>query len=424
MKTYFTLFVALLSSIVIAMPLQAQQSEFDELPLNGIASYEQLRKQYYIGALYLESISQSSESVLSMPGKKRMELRITIDRWSPRRFSQQWNQSILINSDQAALEEFSKQIQAFTNIPKDDLKTNDRIVIDMDPDTGTTVYLNNQKMFSTPNNAFFDMLLSTWIGRRPPSSTFKNNILTLPTDQTGTNLLTSFEGIKPSEAREKEVAKWLESEKEKKTASADKRSSRSVAAIAPPGTTTKVTAKRPKVSTTAKPTIKTTLPAAIAAAPKPAISINKPTLGSSTKATAAPAKPKPTPKPVAKAKPAPKPKAQAPKKEELAKQVTERDQRQQSLKKNYRSNILKLTYLNTQYPRRSMDLKQEGLVILKITLDRRGNLLDVEPETSSKYNLLNKAAHNAVKKSAPYPEAPRDLDGSKIVLMLPFNFKL
>lgn len=86
--------------------------------------------------------------------------------------------------------------------------------------------------------------------------------------------------------------------------------------------------------------------------------------------------------------------------------------------------MLKLTYLNTQYPKKAMDFKQEGLVVLKVTLNREGDILKIVEETSSEHNLLNKAARRAVQRSEPYPEVPASIKGKEIVITMPFNFKL
>jgi protein TonB len=100
------------------------------------------------------------------------------------------------------------------------------------------------------------------------------------------------------------------------------------------------------------------------------------------------------------------------------------EQEQENLLRVYRSNVLKLTYLNTQYPKRSMDLKQQGLVVLKIKLNRQGKVLSVEEEQATNYALLNKAARKAVNKSEPYPEVPTSMQGNDFEISLPFNFKL
>lgn len=90
----------------------------------------------------------------------------------------------------------------------------------------------------------------------------------------------------------------------------------------------------------------------------------------------------------------------------------------------YRSNIMKLTYLNTQYPKRALDLRQEGLVVINLKLSRNGKILDLSFAQEAKYGALNTAAERAIKRSEPYPEAPSSLKGNTIELELPFNFKL
>ncbi len=422
---YATLFSL---GLLTTSPSHAQDNSFDELSLNGLAPYVQLRKEYYIGALYLESLSRDPIVALHSEGKKRMDLRITIDSWSPRRFSQQWNQLILINNEQAALEQFADGILAFVDMVQGDLIQGDRITIDSHPKSGVTVYLNQQKMFTEAENGFFKILLNTWIGPRPPSSGFKNDMLSLATDQAGTDLLVRYENLSPAETRQKQIASWKKAATPTPIIAEESSRNR---AIAPPGSDTTVTAKRQNNSSTttvekdivvAKPSL---------AAPKPTIEIEQPALQqqppptsvtSATPATAAvtvatvenlPPKPAPKPDPVTKPEPT-KP---------AAKEKTIEDE-QQSLMAIYRSNILKLTYLNTQYPKRAMDFRQEGLVELVIKINRSGKLLDIAEKTSSEHRLLNKAAKVAVMKSEPFPEPPNDLLGDEIEIVLPFNFQL
>ena len=407
---------AFLSLVCVLIPLsaplsaQAQDVAFEELPLNGLAAYVQLRKEYYIGGLYLESMSQDAQSTFNFSGRKRMQMRITIDKWSPRRFAQQWNQLILINNDQESLDEFSDQILAFIDMPKDNLIAGDVITIDLDPERGTTVYLDGTKVFTERNNAFFDILLNTWIGQRPPSSDFKNHILTLPTDREGTDLLTRYENHSTDKSREKKVASWIKPSKSKTKATA---AAATTVAMAPPSSDTTVTAKRSKQTA---PAVDIAKPEAIVqpavAAPAPTIEFSKPELTS----TAA-AKPKAPPSAPSKEEVTAKPASTKP-------AVSEEQATQARLMKVYRSNLLKLTYLNTQYPKRAMDFKQEGLVVVKITVNRDGKLIDVTEATKSKHKLLNNAARKAVKKTAPYPEVPKNLKGETIEVSMPFNFKL
>lgn len=444
-----TLFVALVglgsSYPLLAQPAQPDSS-FNEIPLNGLASFSQLRKEYFIGGLYLESLSQEdSGAIFSFSGRKRMELRITIDKWSPRRFAQQWNQSILINNDQELQSKYADEILKFVDMLKDDLVVGDRITIDMDSN-GTIVYINNNRMFRVKDKEFFDVLLNTWIGPRPPSSEFKNDILTLPTDAEGTALLSRYEATIPTDARTKLVAKWSTDPGTRKVAAAAApvAAQKSAAASVEPDAVTSVKARREGSTASsskpeiAAPAVATTAPAM--AAPKPKLQVEKPKIAAAPTAKPEPkpapkAEPKPAPKPepkqVAKAEPKPEPKPAPAAKKEAPKQVAKaepkesaEDKEQARLMRMYRSNVLKLTYLNTQYPKKAMDFKQEGLVVLKVTINRKGDIDDIEEATSSEHQLLNKAARRAVQKSEPYPEIPKALKGETVVVTLPFNFRL
>ena len=90
----------------------------------------------------------------------------------------------------------------------------------------------------------------------------------------------------------------------------------------------------------------------------------------------------------------------------------------------YRSQVLRLTFLNTRYPNRAADLNQQGTVILQLTLDRAGKVLSMVEQQSSRHRLLNNAAQKAVRKTAPYPEIPAELTGDEVTIDIPFKFNL
>jgi protein TonB len=401
--------LVLIALTVCCSAFAQPKSNYDDLSLNGLASYSELRKEYFIAALYLETFSQDSGSIMNYSGMKRMEMRIVIDEWSPRRFAQHWNQAILINNEEETQKKHSDQILAFIDIPQDTLIRGDRLTIDLHPTAGTTVYLNGNKVFSTPNIEFFDVLLNTWIGSRPPSSDFKLDILTLPTDSAGTELLTRYQALAPSDARTKQVAAWFKpakSSSKKQTAAIAGGAVAATAKVASSssstaGSTTAVTAKassspgKLKTQTTKNPAPVNTTTKIDTPKPELNVAVEKPKLAAAPKPAAAPVV-----------------------------VVSEKETEQASLLKTYRSNVLKLTYLNTQYPKRSMDLKQQGMVVLKIRINRQGKLLSMEEEKSTEHSSLNKAARKAVKKSIPYPDVPKSLEGKDFSFTLPFNFKL
>lgn len=399
-----------------------------ELQLNGIGSFEQLRKEYYVGGLYLPSLTSDPMIIEAMDGPKRMELRITAERWSQRRFAQWCNQSVPINNGPAALGQHADDLLALTNAIKDDLVSGDILVVEQVGNQSTRVRLNDVTLLQTGNIGLFNLVLNTWIGAVPPSSGFKQGILQLPTDAAGTALLTRYEAIAPSSQRKNDVAKWTTDAPSTAAAPAPEEE-RNVVALPPPGGDTVVRAKPTDVAKSSPSREAVASQQAQPAVAAPEIKLDKPSLATAEPKAPAPvpaATPKPAPasKPPVEPKPAPAA-AAAPVAAAAATAVDEEeDDEQEGLLMAYRSNVMKLTYLNTQYPKRALDLKQEGLVVVKLTLNRTGKIIDMTLLEEAKYGALNSAAERAIKRSAPYPPAPDSLKGDTIEMELPFNFKL
>jgi periplasmic protein TonB len=76
-----------------------------------------------------------------------------------------------------------------------------------------------------------------------------------------------------------------------------------------------------------------------------------------------------------------------------------------------------------RYPPQSRRLKEQGLVVLRVLIDERGNACNIEIENSSGYARLDHAAREAVSRAAfrPYIEggAPR-----RALVLIPIEFAL
>ncbi|MDH4467672.1 MAG: TonB family protein, partial [Bacteriovoracaceae bacterium] len=83
--------------------------------------------------------------------------------------------------------------------------------------------------------------------------------------------------------------------------------------------------------------------------------------------------------------------------------------RDQSLISQYASQVAKLIDERKFYPLMAKKMKQEGEVILKISLDKEGHILNLEIEKSSIYPSLNTAALDCVKKIDFFPPIPLEL---------------
>jgi periplasmic protein TonB len=400
MKQPIALFTTLLLALGFSFGAHAQQNAPS---LSGLAAYEQLRKEYYVGALYLGWPGHDTATILAMPGKRQMELRITADRWPALRFAQMWNQGITINNDGATLNANAMDIVAFTSILKGDLLEGDQLVIEGEPSTGTRVTLNGVLVLHSKSPALFNMVLNSWIGSRPPSSEFKRDMLTMPTTPAGTALLARYEAIRPNDARKKAVAAWgIKPELDTPTA-----------VVAAAASTTAAT---------------TTVTAAASKIPEPAASRPEPTATPTPVPTAAPAPAKATPPPPPKASAEPAKVAAAPQPDPAAlaaaqQAKAEKEQQQNEFYNQYLGQIRKQVLRNIDYPRRAAKENIEGLVMLRVSLDRSGNVTSSEVAQTA-HDLLDAAAQNAVKKAAPFPKPPEQLEGNQFQILIPVVFKL
>lgn len=381
--------------------ISAANAQNGELNLNGIASFEQLRKEYYVGALYLGWPGHTPAAITNMPGKKRMELHITADRWPALRFSQMWNQLITINNPSALINSNAMDIVAFTSIPKGDLVEGDHIVIEVTGNNTTQVSLNGVTALRTDDATLFSMLLNTWIGQRPPTSEFKRDILELPKNSVGTELVTRFNSIKPNDTRKKTIASWgLKAEPEATPAAA----TAAVAVTAAPHT---------PVAATATPT--TPVAAAPVKKAEPATSA-KPETDNKAKEPAVATTAQP-------AAAVPQPAAVMPQPAAAPQPTNEAKENQKALYSAYVGQIRKLVIKQIEYPKRAIIEKIEGLVVIKVSVDRNGSLVSVDIIQPAD-DLLDAAATRAVQKSAPFPKPDSGVEGAVFEAQIPIVFKL
>lgn len=365
---------------------QAQVVNTQGMTLNGIASFERLRKEHYVGALYLTEASNFPDYVLAMPGKKVMDIRITIDEWTARNFTSIWTEAMLINNSDAVQNKNKEFIMKFGELLKGDLKKGDQLQIAFTPKVGTNIVLNGTTLYSTPDENLFNLMLNTWIGARPYSSDFKRDLLNY---NNNAELTQRHQETKPEKQRIAATASWAPKKEEE---------------TKPEPTKTELAKSESKPA--AKPTeSKPEVAKAKTEAPKKPESV-----AASAESKAAPTSVSEAPKPIAQAEPVKTPDVAA--------------ANQAALLEEFRANVIRRTYQYTQYPERSVHLKQEGVVILKLKIDRNGKLAGFSEEQASGFKTLDKAAEIAVKKSQPFPAPPTALQGEIFEINVPFNFKL
>ncbi len=390
-------------------------SHINAAPLiNGISVHSEFNKERFIGALYSETLSTDASAILQSTEAKRLELRITAKRLSARRLSKMWIEGMAINNSGATLSEQAQNMVKFTSLIKQKLVAGDHLVIDYVPGEGTKVRANDTELGTIESDAFFNLLLRTWIGSVPLSSDFRAAMLTAG-DVDG-DLLARFEAIQPSENR--------------------------LNAFAEP---------------VAKP--KKAVPAAMiaAASPTPAVSqpvISAPALVQAPTLAQAPSLPQPEIEAPAEPTPGTTPAESTPAEEVAATDapimsedevfgdeatldedaLLDEEEADEDLplltaesllsRQLYHSKLLKWTYKYIRYPKRAVSRGHEGSVRLTVTIDREGNVQNVAEMENSKHSTLNKEALKAVGRATPFPPVPEDVVGTDFEFSLPIVFRL
>lgn len=370
--------------------LSLAQTQLEGMSLRGLAVFEQLRTDYYIGGLYLPAPANMPEDALFMPGPKRMDIRVVAESWPKRRFVQQWNQLLLINNTPETQKAQTDNIIAFAGMLKDDLRAGDHMTIDLIPDQGTEIRLNGTPLLRSDDPEFFNLLLACWVGARPPSSGFKQDILQMPTGDRGASLMATFEITGPSQTRIAETRSWAAA--------------------------TRTAAAKPAAAPIAAQAAQT----AAAASPS----------GNKQAEAERLAEEKARREEAAEKARREKEEQERLRREAIAKALAEAEAkakaaaRSKELMNDYSSTMVRASYQHVRYPKRALKLNQEGTVLLEVIIDRQGGLLSTKVIQSSGYSALDDAALSAVEKTAPFPALPEGIQGNQIEFTLPFTFQI
>lgn len=157
-------------------------SAYSQTYLNGISPYEQLGKEYYIGALYLPEAQSDRLAIITDSRAQKMVLKVTASRWSERKFAQFWRQDLALNNDMSQDAELTARLLAFTTFPRQSLTEGDEIIIQYTPVSGSEVFLNGERVIQYNGQEFFKSILKGWVGEVPHSRLYQTQILGQQTD--------------------------------------------------------------------------------------------------------------------------------------------------------------------------------------------------------------------------------------------------
>ena len=365
-----------------------------EADLNGVAAYSELGNELFIAALFAGQTGTSAQELINGSYPKRLELKILAKQGiTQRQFSRIWRESVAINNTRDALIAQAENMVYFEELVRDRLESNDHLVIAYRPTSGVDVSLNSIVLGHIEDDAFFTLLLRSWIGPVPSSTGFRDDLLKANTADTA--LVNRFNAMYPRNARIETAKSWLpvvappQEELEEPEVP--------VAVIAPaavPVAAPKiVAAEKPAI---AKPDVSPPVPVAL----KTASPISEPIAAIAAAAEKKPVQAAANPEPGLS-------KAQA----LLARQF-------------YIADVFKKINAHVDYPRRAQQLRQTGTVRLSVVIDSAGNVKTVAPVEELDFVMLNKAALAAVRSAAPFAPLPAGLDVAELELSVPITFAL
>jgi len=74
------------------------------------------------------------------------------------------------------------------------------------------------------------------------------------------------------------------------------------------------------------------------------------------------------------------------------------------------------------YPTSALANNQGGRVVMRVTVARNGQVLDVGVRTSSGWPAIDAAEVETIRKAAPFPPLPSEMPGDPVVLVLPVTY--
>lgn len=375
MKRTSLLFALFLSCI----PFTNYAQSTSALTQIGVAQFSQLRRPFYIGGLYAEESTLSATELLSVGGQKKLEIKVLADKYSQRRFSMQWSQALIVNATQEELLAFDDALVKFQNILEEPFQKGDVISVSSDALGKSTIAINDISVFSVDRPGFLELLLSTWIGNKPPTTEFKQELLTA---SAAGDVKAAFDELLPSEERVSQIKQALSPKPAKQSN------------------------KPVLIETAAKPIIAEPIQNApvVTALEKPKVAEIKPAIELSK-----PEPPTPTPS------------------EEFEESEIDPElyrQQQQTLRMMYAKSATRTIQSQVKYPRSAMKRKQQGVVKVQVIINRQGMVETMQIVEQTEAKALNKAALAAVEEAGKLNAIPSAIDSDSVAVVIPFVFAL
>ncbi len=387
---------------------------------NGVSAYDQLNKEYYIGALYLPEQQQDRAQILADTRPQKMVLKVTASRWSPRKFEQLWRQDLALNNNLGADANLTNQLIEFTRFPKENLTTGDELVFSYTSKSGTEVLLNKEVIFQSQGKKLFNALLRTWIGDVPNSQIFQSQILNLEGSlATAPDVIQRFESSAIPATRQQLVTNWKSVETQARLALAKAEQELKIQLQREAEAQKKAEEARKKAEAEKKQREEERKKAlALAEQRKKEAEQAKSGNTDEQAVAAALAAQKAAEEKAAALAKAQKEQEEAQRQAELARLT------KQYAQELYQWGVVRDVYKRVSYPEWARQFNQEGIVTIEFIVGNQGQLLGVTSISPADSGLLGQELKDAVTRAAPFKAFPVQLNDKQLRVVLDYEFTL
>ncbi|MFV2056846.1 MAG: chalcone isomerase family protein [Thiohalomonadales bacterium] len=160
----------------VTIPEKATLSDSTRLQLNGAGIRSKFFFDIYIGALYVETTSNSAKTLISSIAANRMLMHFLYDGVSKKKITGGWTDGFEENNSPQQFEKLKAALNQFNDLFTD-TKKGDVILLDYLPQTGTQVSINNELKGTIPGEEFNKALRKVWLGDEPADSGLKKALL-------------------------------------------------------------------------------------------------------------------------------------------------------------------------------------------------------------------------------------------------------
>ncbi len=145
-----------------------------KLVLNGLGLRTKFVVKVYVAGLYLQQKSSDADAIIKSDGPKKIVMQF-LHAASKSRMTDAFDESFKDNSPEAVKTmkaDIDKLLDALEPV-----KVGDQMVFTYVPGTGTTFAINGKDKVTISDPAFGPVLMSVWLGPKPPNADLKKGIL-------------------------------------------------------------------------------------------------------------------------------------------------------------------------------------------------------------------------------------------------------